>query len=108
MALVEPLSIVLNRLPTTAVTALFGSMIKHMDFTTSNVPGAPIPVYVAGAKLEQMFPFGPLAGVALNVTLISNMDECCIGVNSDMAAVPDPEVLLECLQESFEALLKVA
>jgi len=108
LSLVEPLSIVLNRLPTTAVTALFGSMIKHMDFTTSNVPGAPIPVYIAGAKVEQMFPFGPLAGVALNVTLISNIDECCIGVNSDMAAVPDPEVLLECLQESFEALLKVA
>jgi len=108
LSLVEPLSIVLNRLPTTAVTALFGSMIKHMDFTTSNVPGAPIPMYIAGAKVEQMFPFGPLAGVALNVTLISNIDECCIGVNSDMAAVPDPEVLLECLQESFEALLKVA
>jgi WS/DGAT/MGAT family acyltransferase len=108
LSLVEPLSIVLNRLPTTAVTALFGSMIKHMDFTTSNVPGALIPVYIAGAKLERMFPFGPLAGVALNVTLISNIDECCIGVNSDMAAVPDPEVLLECLQESFEALLKVA
>lgn len=106
--LLEPMSIVLNRLPTTAVTALFGSMIKGMDFTTSNVPGAPIPVYVAGAQLERMFPFGPLVGVAVNVTLLSNLDDVNIGVNSDMAAVPDPEVLLECLDESFSALLKVA
>jgi diacylglycerol O-acyltransferase / wax synthase len=108
LGLLEPMSIVLNRLPTTAVTALFGSMIKGMDFTTSNVPGAPIPVYLAGAQLERMFPFGPLAGVAVNVTLLSNLDDVNIGVNSDMAAVPDPEVLLECLAEAFAALLKVA
>jgi len=108
LGLLEPMSIVLNRLPTTAVTALFGSMIKGMDFTTSNVPGAPIPVYVAGARVEQMFPFGPLVGVAVNVTLLSNIDEVDIGVNSDVAAVPDPEVLLECLEESFRALLKAA
>ncbi len=107
-ALVEPLSIVLNRLPTTAVTALFGSMIKGMDFTTSNVPGAPIPLYIAGAQLEAMFPFGPLAGVALNVTLLSNLDDVHLGINSDMAAVPDSDVLLGCLRESFETLLKVA
>jgi len=108
LGLLEPMSIVLNRLPTTAVTALFGSMIKGMDFTTSNVPGAPIPVYLAGARVERMFPFGPLAGVAVNVTLLSNIDEVDIGVNSDMAAVPDPEVLLACLDEAFAALLKVA
>jgi len=44
----------------------------------------------------------------VNVTLLSNIDEVDIGVNSDMAAIPDPEVLLECLEESFGALLKVA
>lgn len=107
-ALVEPLAIVLNRLPTTAVTALFGSMIKGSDFTTSNVPGAPIPIYLAGARVESMIPFGPLVGVAVNVTLLSNLDDVHVGINSDMAAVPDPEVLLECLQESFEAVLKQA
>ena len=88
--------------------ALFGSMIKGSDFTTSNVPGAPIPIYIAGAQVESMVPFGPLVGVAVNVTLLSNLDDVHVGVNSDMAAVPDPEVLFECLQESFEAVLKQA
>lgn len=106
--LVEPLAIVLNRLPTTAVTALFGSMIKGSDFTTSNVPGAPIPIYIAGARVESLVPFGPLVGVAVNVTLLSNVDDVHVGINSDLAAVPDPDVLLECLQESFEAVLKQA
>ncbi len=106
--LLEPMAILLNRLPTSATTALFGSMIKGMDFTTSNVPGAPIPIYIAGAQVESMIPFGPLAGVALNVTLLSNIDDVHLGINSDMAAVPDPEVLKECFRESFEALLKSA
>jgi len=108
LGLLEPMSILLNRLPTTAVTALFGTMIKGMDFTTSNVPGAPIPVYIAGSRVDAMFPFGPLAGVALNVTLLSNLDEVHLGINSDLAAVPDPEVLLESLRESFTAVLKSA
>ena len=96
--LVEPLSRLLNRLPTTAVTALFGSMVKAVDFTTSNVPGAPFPVYLGGAKMESQFPFGPLAGAALNITLLSYQNDLNIGIASDPAAVPDPEVLVTSLQ----------
>ena len=36
----------LNRLPTATTTALFGGMLKCCDFVTTNVPGAPVPVYV--------------------------------------------------------------
>lgn len=107
LALLEPMSGLLNRLPTTVTTSLFGSMLKGVDFTTSNVPGAPIPVYVGGAELVAMFPFGPLAGAAVNVTLLSNRDDLNIGVNCDVAAVPDPEVLRDCLQDAFDELLGV-
>jgi hypothetical protein len=30
---------------------------------------------------------------------------CDIGVNIDTAAVPDPDILLECLQESFAEIM---
>ena len=103
--LVEPVSNILNRLPTSALTALFGSMVKAVDFTTSNVPGAPFPVYLAGARMEAQFPFGPLAGAALNITLLSYQNDLNIGINSDPAAVPDPDVLMECLREGFDDIL---
>lgn len=106
--LLEPMSGLLNRLPTTLTTAVFGSMLRGVDFTTSNVPGAPIPVFVAGAQLEAMFPFGPLAGAAANITLLSSQDDVHLGINTDMAAVPDPEFFRECLQESFDEVLKVS
>ncbi|WP_436795367.1 wax ester/triacylglycerol synthase domain-containing protein [Actinospongicola halichondriae] len=108
LALLEPMSGLLNRLPTTITTSLFGSMLKGVDFTTSNVPGAPIPVFMGGAEIEMMVPFGPLAGAAVNVTLLSNRDDVHLGINCDLAAVPDPEVLRDCMQASFDALLELA
>jgi len=105
--LVEPLSGLLNRLPTTAVTALFGTMVKAVDFTTSNVPGAPFPVYLAGARMLAQYPFGPLAGAALNITLLSYQNDLNIGVNSDPAAVPDPDVLMRSLRRGFDEILAV-
>ncbi len=41
---------ILNRLPTATTTALFGGMLKCCDFVTTNVPGAPVPVYVVGRQ----------------------------------------------------------
>jgi len=95
---------VLNRLPTTLVTQLFGSMLKGVDFVTSNVPGAPVPVFLAGGRMEAHIAFGPLSGAATNITLVSYLDDLHIGVNSDAAAIPDHEVFVECLQEGFDEI----
>ena len=108
LAFTDAIAGVLNRLPTGAVTQLFGSMLKGIDFVTSNVPGAPFPVYLAGSKVEANFAFAPLAGAATNVTLLSYLDELQVGVNTDPAAVPDPDVFLACLQEGFDEIRKVA
>ena len=99
---------VLNRLPTATTTALFGGMLKCCDFVTSNIPGAPVPVYVAGARVERLYAFAPPAGAAFNVALISHCDTCCIGVVIDTAAVPDHEMLLGCLRTGFDEILALA
>jgi hypothetical protein len=83
-------------------------MLRGIDFVTSNVPGPPFPIYLAGARVLSQFPFGPMAGAAANITLLSYVDDLNIGVNSDPAAVADPDVLLECLQEGFDEILKTA
>jgi WS/DGAT/MGAT family acyltransferase len=93
---------VLNRLPTATTTALFGSMLKCVDFVTSNVPGAPIPVFLAGAGVEGFYAFAPPSGAALNVTLVSHCDRCCIGIVTDTAAVADPDVLVDALRAGFD------
>jgi WS/DGAT/MGAT family acyltransferase len=99
---------VLNRLPTAMTTQLFGSMLKGMDFITTNVPGAPIPVFMAGAELVENYALAPLSGAALNIALLSHLDHTYVGVTSDPAAVPDPDVLVECLEEGFAEVCRVA
>jgi diacylglycerol O-acyltransferase len=102
----EAVAGVLNQLPTTITTALFGSMLKGADFVTSNVPGAPFEIFSAGAALERMYAFAPLAGAAVNVTLLSGT--CCIGVNVDSVAVPDSDAFLTCLDDGFTEVLALA
>jgi WS/DGAT/MGAT family acyltransferase len=108
LPLVDDILGVINALPRAASLALLGAMLKAIDFVTSNVPGPRFPVYLAGAKIERMFPFGPPAGAALNVTLYSYDGVCQIGVNCDRAAVPDADVLSECLERGFDEVLAAA
>ena len=49
--------------------------------------------------------FGPTTGSSVNLTLLSYDGTCCVGVTIDTAAVPDPDVLVECLREGFEEVL---
>ncbi len=108
LALTEPLAGLLYRLPTTVSTGIFGSLLRGVDFVTSNVPGVPIPVFLAGARLQAQFAFGPMSGAASNLTLLSYLDEVQIAVNTDPAAVPDPDVFLACLQDSVAEICKLA
>jgi diacylglycerol O-acyltransferase len=94
----------LNMLP----VAYVGGILKHVDFLASNIPGAPIPVYLAGAEVTGMFAFGPTIGCAMNLTLISYLDTCDIGLNIDTAAVPDPDVLVDCLRQGFEEVVALS
>jgi WS/DGAT/MGAT family acyltransferase len=105
LPMIGPISAALGRLPRPAVVALFGAMQRTTDFTTSNVPGPRRPTWMSGAKVECVMPFGPLAGAALNVTAFSYDGTLHVGINADPAAIPDPELLFECLQKSFDEVL---
>jgi WS/DGAT/MGAT family acyltransferase len=97
----------LNRLPGPAAVAAFGGMLKSVDFVTSNVPGPDFPVWMSGARIEAMIPFGPLSGAAANITLFSYDGQVQVGVTSDGVAIPDPERLLECLETGMDEVLAV-
>lgn len=91
----------LNLLP----TGYLASVFKHVDFIASNVPGSPVPTYVAGAEMERYYAFGPTLGSALNVTLMSHNGTCCVGINADVASIPDLSVLTECIMGGFRSVL---
>ena len=46
------LSMVINLLPTSVLTSFAKDTAATVDFTVSNVRGAPIDIYIAGAKCE--------------------------------------------------------
>jgi len=108
LGFLEGVAGVLNRLPTSLSVALFGSMLKGIDFVTSNVPGPRREVFTAGAKMDEVYGFGPLSGAAINVTLFSYAGTCFVALNSDPAAVFDPDRLRECLEAGFAEVVGVA
>jgi diacylglycerol O-acyltransferase len=88
--------------------ARFSGTTANNDLQASNVPGIPFDVYVAGAKVERMFPFGPLPGCAVMATMITHGPTACLGVNLDTASVADPELFAECLVAGFGEVLSLA
>jgi WS/DGAT/MGAT family acyltransferase len=108
LGLVDAVSGFTRRLPQAAQIGVLGGLLRTVDVVTSNVPGVPIPLYLAGAALEAQYPFGPRSGAAVNVTLLSYRDGLFIGVNTDPAAVPDQARFLACLRDGFDEVLKVA
>jgi diacylglycerol O-acyltransferase len=95
---------VLNLLP----SSITGGMLKHVDFLASNVPGFPDAVYVGRARMLAFYAFGPTLGSAANITLMSYRETCHIGVNTDVGAVSDPDLFMECLRDGFEEVLALA
>ena len=67
---------------------VIGSMLKHVDFLASDVPGLAFRVYLAGARVERYSAFGPTTGSSVNLTLVSYNGTCCVGITIDTAAVP--------------------
>jgi WS/DGAT/MGAT family acyltransferase len=105
LASLETLAAVASTLPTSLITRLARQQAQTVDFATSNVRGAPVPLYIAGSQILENYAVGPLAGVAYNLTLLSYNHSLDMGVNIDTAAVTEPELLRECLERAFADLI---
>ena len=102
----DTLAAVTTAMPTSLITRLARQQANTIDFATSNVKGSPVPVYVSGAQLLEIYPIGPLGGVAFNLTLMSYLGSLDMALNIDTAAVESPELLVECLDRSLRNLSK--
>lgn len=79
------------------------------NLIVSNVPGPPVPLYLAGARIEHIFPVGPLTvGMGMNVTVMSYDDRVDVGVQTDPALVDDPWELASAAAAELDKLVAAA
>jgi WS/DGAT/MGAT family acyltransferase len=75
----------------------------------SNVPGPPVPLYMAGARLAGLYPLGPIMdGAGLNVTVLSNEDRIGFGFIACRELVPQLWVLADAVPEALAELVALA
>ncbi|MEM7240879.1 MAG: wax ester/triacylglycerol synthase family O-acyltransferase [Pseudomonadota bacterium] len=79
--------------------------LQAVNLCISNTMGAPMPLYVSGAKIIAMYPVSIAThNVGLNVTLQSYTDKFCFGLTAAANAVPDLDVLADYIPQAFEDL----
>jgi diacylglycerol O-acyltransferase len=71
----------------------------------SNVPGPRKEKYCAGAKMLHVYPVSAIGhGLALNITLISYLDQLDFGLIACRATVPDIDKLADFIIDAFDEL----
>jgi len=90
-------------------SAVFRAMARVVEgrvhLICSNVAGPPLQRYLAGAKIDAVFPFAPvLLGIPLSIAMVSYGDTCGIGIDADPVAIPDPELLGQYLLDEVRRL----
>lgn len=77
---------------------------RASDVTTSNVPGPPVPIFLAGARMIAAYPLVATIGAAVNVTMVTYDGKAFIGVSTDDRAVKDNVELMHDLRAGFDAV----
>ena len=72
----------------------------------TNVPGPQFPLYAGGALMLAAYPVVPLArGQAVSIGLTSYDGGVFFGLNADREAMPDVEILAQCIDDAIEEML---
>jgi diacylglycerol O-acyltransferase len=71
----------------------------------SNVPGPPIPLYYAGARIKALYPVSAIHdGIGLNITVMSYEDRVGVGIVGCRGLVPDLWDLMEHVHTALDEL----
>jgi WS/DGAT/MGAT family acyltransferase len=94
-----------------AVTALYGKarvadrIPQLANLVISNVPGPPVPLFLAGARMVANYPTSiVMHGVALNITVESYDQQVDFGLMADARAMPDVRELADAIRIAFDDL----
>jgi len=94
-----------------AATALYGKakvadkIPQVANVVISNVPGPPVPLYMAGARMITNYPASIIVhGLALNITVQSYDQSLDFGLMADAAAMPDVRELADAILIAYDDL----
>lgn len=75
------------------------------NLVISNVPGPPVPLYFMGARIDGLYPLGPVFhGAGLNVTVMSNNGQLHVGIIACRESLPDVQDLVQRFPAELAAL----
>ncbi len=106
---------VLQILPPIVVNALMVAVPPEQalnamgaNLVISNVRGSSEPLYIAGARMETMYPMSILTGgLGINITCLSYVDQVDFGIALDPDLVREPWSLIAGLNETLTEYLKL-
>ncbi|TXL60890.1 WS/DGAT/MGAT family O-acyltransferase [Aeromicrobium terrae] len=75
------------------------------NLVISNVPGPPVPLYFMGARIDALYPLGPIFhGAGLNITVMSNNGEIHIGAIACSELMPRVWDLVDAFPDELKAM----
>jgi WS/DGAT/MGAT family acyltransferase len=82
---------------------------RSLNTVTTNVPGPQFPLYAAGKRMLEAFPYVPLAGtVRIGIAIFSYDGSINFGITGDFDSATDIEVLSGGIEEGIGELLALA
>lgn len=92
-----------------SLAGLDGRTPPIFNLIISNVAGPPFDLYLAGARVEAMYPMGPLLyGSGVNFTIVSSADRLDFGIMACPALVPDPWEIADRIGPALDELADAA
>ncbi len=87
----------------------FAEARQSVNLVVTNVPGPQFPMYLAGAEMLETYPVPPLLpGFSMSVGVTSYDGAVYYGIAADRDALPDIEVLGQCVREALDELVDSA
>ena len=74
----------------------------------TNVPGPPVPLYLLGSRLVEVYPLVPIfENLGLGIAVMSYAGKLYFGFNADADLLPDVPAFVGMVQQSFRTLSKL-
>ena len=82
---------------------------RKASAVATNVPGPPLPLYLAGCQItEQMFWVPQTGSIGIGISIMSYNNKVYFGLISDAKLLPDPDSVIQRFRPEFEKLLYTA